>query len=528
MLILQNISYTHSNKELLFDSIQLTVNRRDKIALTGNNGSGKSILLRIMADELAPGAGELHRDAVPWYIPQLAGQYDHLTIAQALQVEEKHRALRNILDGDTSSENFQHLNEDWTIEDRCAEALHHWQLQGLDLGQKMGALSGGQKTKVFLAGISIHRPELVLLDEPSNHLDRPARQLLYEFVRSASCTLVVVSHDRALLRLLPTVCELRKSGITLYGGNYDFYAAQKEIENNALSQDIGNREKALRKAREKERESLERQQKLDAGGKRKQEKAGIARIMMNTLRNKAENSTSKMRSVHAEKTDGIAEELQSLRAAVAERDQMKFGFSDSALHKGKLLFTARGVNVSYNGEPLWKKNLDLQIESGERIALQGANGSGKTTLIKLVLGEIAPTTGVVQRAMTSPVYIDQDYTLMNSSRTVYAQAMQFNTSALQEHEIKIRLNRFLFTKNDWDKPCSALSGGERLRLLLCCWTIGARAPDLIVLDEPTNNLDLRNTAILTTAINAYRGTLLVVSHDDEFLEEIGTTRVLQP
>jgi ATPase subunit of ABC transporter with duplicated ATPase domains len=383
----------------------------------------------------------------------------------------------------------------------------------------METLSGGQKTKVFLAGISIHQPRLILLDEPSNHLDISGRQVLYDFTSHTQSTLIVVSHDRKLLNLLETVCELGKRGISVYGGNYDFYAEQKQIENNALNQGLQNREKALRKAKEKERETLERQNKLDARGKKKQEKAGVARIMMNTLRNNAENSTSKIKEVHAEKITGISPELQELRSALPGIDRMKFGFDNPGLHKGKILFKAEGINYSYSNDVLWKEPLTFQVTSGERIALKGYNGSGKTTLIKLILGELEPVTGSIYRAGHQPVYIDQDYSLIDNRLKVYEQALQFNTSSLQEHEIKIRLNRFLFTKNDWDKPCSALSGGEKMRLILCCLALDNQSPGIIILDEPTNNLDIQNIEILTAAINAYQGTLIIVSHDEYFLEE---------
>lgn len=527
MIILQNISYTHPNKDLLFSDINLTVNNQQKAALIGNNGVGKSTLLKIIAGELPPSAGHLTIESEPYYVPQIFGQFNHLTVAAALKIDKKLSALKEILNGNTSEENFYLLQDDWTIEDRCHEALRHWQLTDIDGSQKMETLSGGQKTKVFLAGISIHQPELILLDEPSNHLDLASRQLLYDFIQSTKSSLMVVSHDRKLLNLLDSVCELSKQGIKMYGGNYDFYKELKQIENNALSQDIEGKEKALRKAREKERETLERQQKLDNRGRSKQEKAGVARIMMNTLRNNAENSTSKLKTVHAEKIGGIAQDLQELRASLPDLDKMKFGFDPSALHKGKILFTAADLNFSYHTQPLWSNNLNFQIRTGERIALKGQNGSGKTTLIQLLLGNAVPQTGTIYRAENKAVYIDQDYSLLDNQLKVYEQAQRFNSSALQEHEIKIRLSRFLFTKNDWDKSCTALSGGERMRLLLCCLTINSQAPDLIILDEPTNNLDVQNIEILTTAINEYQGTLLVVSHDATFLEQINMERNLE-
>jgi len=527
MITLQNISYIHPDKELLFDQISLSVNKHDKVALIGNNGTGKSTLLRIIAGELEHSFGQISRDVQPYYLPQIFGQFNHLTIAQALNVEGKMRVLNEILAGKVTAENMTLLNEDWDIEERCTKALQYWQLSDLDLSQKLETLSGGQKTKVFLAGISIHQPELILLDEPSNHLDYRGRQLLYDFIQSSSSTMIIVSHDRILLNILDTVCELSPKGISMYGGNYDFYAQQKMMEEQALYHDIQDKEKTLRKAKQKERETLERKQKLDARGKKKQVKLGMPKTMMNKMKNDSENSSSRLKGIHTDKIQGISEDLSELRSSRPDIDQMKFGFNHSELHKGKILIKAEKVNFSYDLNPLWKENINLQLLSGERVRLQGTNGSGKTTLIKLILGNLEPETGTLFRAVNNSVYIDQDYSLIDNNLKVYEQTQQYNTQALQEHEIKIRLNRFLFPKEEWDKSCSALSGGEKMRLMLCCLTIYSQAPDLIVLDEPTNNLDIKNMEILTAAMNEYEGTLLVVSHDEYFLEEINVQRTIQ-
>lgn len=527
MLILQNIIYTHPNKDILFDNLNLAVDNHEKIALIGNNGSGKSTLLKIIGGELHPSSGQLTVDAEPYYVPQVFGQYNHLTVAQALKVEDRLKALKEILNGNVTEENYTLLADDWTIEDRCNDALEYWHLTDIDLLQTMETLSGGQKTKIFLAGISIHEPELVLLDEPSNHLDTSGRQLLYNFIRSTENTLIVVSHDRKLLNLLDNVCELSKHGITMYGGNYDFYKEQKQIEIDALFHNVHSKERALKKAKVKEREAIERQQKLDSKAKRNVEKAGLPKIVANTWRNSAENSTSKMKSVHAEKTGSLSQDLEYLRSSLPEIDKIKFGFDNSTLHKGKILFKADNINWAYRDQFLWKENLSVQINSGERIALKGQNGSGKTTLIKLMVGNLEAQTGTVYRAEKKSVYIDQDYSLVDNKLTVYEQAQAFNNFALQEHEIKIRLNRFLFTQQDWDKSCCTLSGGEKMRLILCCLTISNQSPDMIILDEPTNNLDIQNIEILTRAVNEYRGTLIIVSHDEMFLEQTSIERTIQ-
>jgi ATPase subunit of ABC transporter with duplicated ATPase domains len=247
---------------------------------------------------------------------------------------------------------------------------------------------------------------------------------------------------------------------------------------------------------------------------------------MNTLKNKAENSTTKIKSVHGEKMDKISEDLELLKLKISDIDKIKFGIHNSSLHKGKILFAASDINFTYHDLPIWKSKLNVTITSGERISLRGSNGSGKTTLIKLILGSLVPKIGTIHRTINKSIYIDQDYSLINNTLNIYQQAQQFNKSGLEEHEIKIRLNRFLFGKEYWEKPCLVLSGGERMRLTLCCLSIYDQSPDVIVLDEPTNNLDIQNIDILITAIQGYEGTLIVVSHDESFLEQVNIGRII--
>ncbi|MEJ5995607.1 ABC-F family ATP-binding cassette domain-containing protein [Pedobacter sp. Du54] len=523
MFTLHHISYSHLDGDVLFDQLNFTVQSNQKSALVGTNGSGKSTLMKIIAGELKPASGTLAVSAKPYLVPQHFGQYNHQSIAQALRLEGKLSALFSILEGQASEENFTALGDDWSIEERCQVALSEWGLEGIDLASPFSQLSGGEKTKVFLAGMAIHLPGLILLDEPTNHLDIQGRKQLYAMIENTRSALLVASHDRSLLNLLDQTHELSRKGVRTYGGNYDFYVTQKQIEEQALTDSVAHYENALLKARLEERETSKRQQKLDARGKKKQQKSGTARIMMNTLRNKAENSTAKSGSVHTDKIAGIVGELQALRYALAGNVELRFGFSQNVLHHGKVLFRVEGLAHSFNGFPLFKDRLDLQLLSGERIALKGANGSGKTTLLRIVLGRQAADAGKIYRNFANSVYIDQEYSLIDNSITVFQQLSSFH-SLLSEHELKSRLDWFLFGRDSWDRHCGMLSGGEKMRLMLCCLSNQRNAPELIVLDEPTNNLDLQSLAVLTVAIRAYTGTLLVVSHDELFLKDIGCER----
>ncbi len=520
MISVQNITYIHQNKDTLFENINFSCKDSEKVALIGNNGTGKSTLLKIIAGVLEPSNGKVICSSKPYYVPQHFGQYNDCTIAAALQIEKKLDALKSILDGNFSEEKQKILGDDWTIEERCNEALSFWGLQNFPLTQEMNKLSGGEKTKVFLAGILIHKPDIVLLDEPTNHLDLHSREILYNYVQNCTQTLIVVSHDRTLLQQLNTVYELDSRGITVYGGNYEFYKEQKDIEGNAVLQKLRNAESSLRKAKMTEQETLERKLRSDIRGKKKLKDGGMPHAMKKLLKNKAEASTSRLQEVHKEKLAEISDEVSQMKQKAASYDKMRMNFESSNLHQGKILVNAENINFAYKENNLWANSMNIQIRSGERLNIKGANGSGKTTLIKIILGQLEPTSGEIKRAEVKSVYIDQEYSLIDNTLTVYEQAQRYNYEHLQEHEIKIRLFRFLFNSDFWDKPCGALSGGEKMRLLLCCLMISNKAPDLFILDEPTNNLDIQNIEILTSAINEYHGTLIVVSHDKYFLEEI--------
>lgn len=521
---LQNISYLHPNKDLLFENISFTVQCQEKAALIGNNGTGKSTLLSIIAGSLLPNSGHTNTSSNVYYIPQQLNQYNNKSVGEVLQVANKLKALKKILQGDLSTHNWNLLNDDWDIEERCFESLSFWDIKNVSLDEKMDNLSGGEKTKIFLAGLLLHDPGVVLFDEPTNHLDTIARKKLYKYISSSKATLLIVSHDRHLLDLVTHTIKLTKNGVIQFGGNYSFYKEQKEIEEKALLQQIEEKEKGLKKAKKTEHDALERKQRLDSRGKGKHLKMNTPRSMFQKLKNNAENSSSRLKETHAIKINKISEELSQLRMKRSSNNAMKINFENSTLHTGKALITVENINFGYSHKPIWQLPKSFQIRSGERIQLIGENGSGKSTMIKILLGMLLPHTGRIIRPDISHVYIDQNYSLINNSLSIYELAQSYNNDGLLEHEIKVRLNRFLFHRDFWDRPCHLLSGGEKMRLFLCCLMILNKSPDLFVLDEPTNNLDIENIEILTSVIKDYSGTLLVVSHDAYFIEEINITR----
>lgn len=523
-IILSGVSYRYRNQQFLFDGLGLSVATGAKASLVGDNGTGKSTLLKLIAGELVPAAGSIVCSAQPYYIPQQVG-LGGISVAGALGVAGKLAALRAICGGSTDPACYDALADDWEIESRCRAALDAWGLPHVGLDTSADRLSGGEKTRLLLAGIDVNSPTVILLDEPTNHLDTPGRRMLCDLVCDSRATMLVVSHDIALLDLLGTTCELTPRGLKAYGGNFGFYREQRAAEQAALERRLAAEEVALRLACKKAREVRERQEKRMRAGERHKDE--LPRILRRTLKDGGEQTSSRLGGIHAERIEGARQRLAELRQRQPATCELKIDFDDARLHDGKLLAALRGVNVEYTaGHQLWPSPFDLELRSGERILLAGDNGSGKTTLIRLLAGELQPAVGRVERAAFSHVWLDQEYGMAATPQTVLELARAYNRQNLPDHGLKMRLHRALFPEAMWDKRCDTLSGGERMRLCLCCLMISDHVPDLFILDEPTNNLDLGSLDILTRTVAGYRGTLLVVSHDPYFAAGVGITRTV--
>jgi len=522
-IVIRSLNYIHPDREALFENLNLKVAKGDKAALVGTNGAGKSTLLQVLAGNLHPASGNVVLSEKPWYVPQHLGQYDHLTLAKALQVHEKLKALQAILAGDVSPGHFTDLNDDWEIEEKVRAALSSLHLNHLGLSQPLATMSGGEKTKLFLAGILIHLPNIILLDEPSNHLDASGRDWLYDLITGSKATILAVSHDKALLNLMDITLELYRGGIAQYGGNYDFYQEVKKTEVGALQSQVDEKEKNLKQAQQKARDIAEQRQKAASRGKAQSKTGSLPRILAGGRKTQAEQSTAKLRGAHQEKVGTITADLKEARSALQTYQPLKIDFATSALHRGKVLVDAKAVSFSYGEHLLWQP-ISFQIRSGERIQIAGNNGSGKTTLLKIIMGEIKPVAGEIFRADFNYIYLDQQYSMIDRQLTVFEQVQKFNGRNLEDHELRSLLHYAQFPREIWDRKCATLSGGEQMKLSFCCLAVSNYTPDVLILDEPTNNLDVQSLEVLTATVAAFTGTLLVISHDRYFVEALQVER----
>ncbi|WP_245805723.1 ABC-F family ATP-binding cassette domain-containing protein [Chitinophaga jiangningensis] len=518
------MSYVHPDNEALFQDLNFILNEGEKAALVGINGAGKSTLLRLLSGQLQLSAGEIIHSAQPWYVPQHLGEYDTWSVARVLGVDKKLAALQAILGGDTDVQHFTQLDDDWDIEHKVIILLEKWGLGDIHQTRLMGSLSGGQKTKAFLAAMDLNSPKLILLDEPSNHLDLNTRMKLYRMIQESKSTMLIVSHDRALLNLMNKTLELSEKGIATFGGNFDFYQQKKQEKVAALRSRLNEQMRALKESEKKagDMAGLRAHQQARSAGM----SGSIPRIIAGGLKNKAERSTARMLSAHDEKIALLLHNIEETKAQIQEYETLKIDIRSPEIHPGALLIDMKGINFKYADKLLWNK-LDLQVRSGDRVQIQGENGSGKTTLLKIITGALQPFEGTYNNSGFSYFHLDQNYSMLDPRLTVFEQIQAFNKRRLDEDELHQVLAYAQFKPAAFDKKCDKLSGGERMKLALSCLLVSNQVPEVMILDEPTNNLDVLSLEVLTLAVKSYSGTLLVISHDDYFIDEIGIDYKIQ-
>lgn len=526
-IVIKNLSYAHSDKTPLFHQVNLVLNKGEKANLIGANGTGKSTLLKLITTAELPA---IQLDGTANYLPQInANQTVVQTIQEALAIDKKIEALHRILQGSIDEQDYIDLNDDWLIEEKIAQALQYWQLEGKDLTQPMNQLSGGQQMRVYFASIHIHQSDVLLLDEPTNHIDQDTRQLLFHFLDQYKGTVLVVSHDMELLNRQALTFEITPHGIQQYKGNYDFYKVQKQEELTTLQHKIDVLNKDLKSVKVEQQKLLQKQQKAVGQNKKAEQKGGLPKIVINTLKNAAENSSAKSTEVQAAKQAKLQEELWHVKDQLEQAKPFQLHFNDSNLHVNKVLFQGKDLNFQYDTAeaPVWVDPLTLEIRSGERILIEGKNGSGKSTLLHLLVGHIQPTSGQLERLTSRIVYLDQFYSLLDHTKTVLEQAQAFNLRLLDEASLKNTLFQYGFQPVIWSKPITQLSGGECLRLTICCLNLSLDTIDVLVLDEPSNNLDIFGLESLYQALSTYKGTIVFVSHDVNLRQAIQPNRIVQ-
>lgn len=517
---IHQLYYSLPNNKPVFSDLSLAFSHH-KIGLVGKNGIGKSTLLKLIVNEITSQSGAIHTDTTIAYIPQNPVIPAHLTVAGFLGVEQQIQALHRIMQGSIDERDFTLINEEWNIEESLQQQLSLFGLESIPYHRFLHTLSGGEMTRLFLTKLFYSDANFLLLDEPTNHLDILARKQLYQAIAQWNRGMIVASHDRTLLNLMEEIVELNTLGVAHYGGNYDFYIEQKTLEKASSELALHDAKKLLHKTNHTIQASREKHAQKQSYGRQLRKSGSIDKLSANSAEGRSERTQSKLLIKEKRLLEQAEKSLTSAREKIEISHEINVTLPNTTVPNGKTIVAMDNITFSFSGSanPIIN-NFTLKIQGPERIALAGSNGSGKTTLVKLLLGELTPQHGTLYLGTEHVSYVDQHAHLLNPELSVLQNFLNLNPETTEQYAYQC-LAQFLFRNIAAKKLVSALSGGEKLRAILACVLLSQHPPQLLILDEPTNHLDLSSLASIESALIHYQGAMIVISHDQKFLENIG-------
>lgn len=519
-IILSNLSLSTPDGRSLLSDIDLTFGA-ERAGLVGRNGVGKTTLLAAIMGEHTPRSGRVVVNGTVGLLRQDAQLRAGATVVDLFGARGALDLIRRAERGDASAEEVAEI--DWTLETRLASALAR---VGFDIAPdtELDRLSGGQITRVRLAALLFAEADFLLLDEPTNNLDRDGRHAVIGLLAAWRGGAIVVSHDRELLATMDAIVELTSLGATRYGGNWSRYRAQKVVELAAVRHDLAHAEKHLSEIDGKAQDAAERKARKDSGGKAKRAKGDMPRILAGARKDRSEDSGGKAAQITERRRAEALDAVDTARRRIEILQPLSVKLPSTQLPAGREVVWLDHVSAGYQPEQPVLRDLSLTIVGPERVAIVGPNGSGKTTLLKLVAGELRPVAGTV-RVRPDFALFDQKVSLLDPAISILENFGRLNPRA-GANECHAALARFMFRADAALRIVGSLSGGQLFRAGLACVLGGSTPPSLLILDEPTNHLDLESIAAVEAGLSAYHGALLVVSHDEAFLQAIGVTRRL--
>lgn len=499
VVVAKNLGYTLPTGEILFDGIELAVNKGDRIALVGKNGAGKSTLMKILAGVIISSKGTVDYGSAA-YVDQLDEGMD----------ERGNQTLMEYLT--KSSEEW------WQIQ------LHYEKMFGRelpDISRSLKQLSGGEYMRLKLAVATYQEPEILLLDEPTNHLDVSSEEVLRDFIEHFPGGVIVVSHDIHFIdQVARDVWELSDGKLKKFGGNYQEYLKAKAIEEESRERRLNEAQKELAQSERAMIKEQKRAARSRGTGKKLAGDRSMSTIEKGYFKNKASSSAG--RRGESIKTD-IDEAKEKIEANKAKKRKMaRLNLVEGETLKGKRLIEIRNGTLTVGGTELIE-GINLTVKYGERILLAGENGSGKTTLVKSILTETSTAIElrgeeVFRMPELSGLYISQRYDQIDRNKSLI-ENMYLANPGIDMQAARRALGNLLFReKHEVEKLAGSLSGGETARLAFAMASVSP--VDMLILDEPTNNLDRDTIQIIIDVLGQFEGAMLVVSHDIDFLKQI--------
>ena len=508
ILTATNISKSFGSNEIIKDA-NFLVNEHEKVAIVGVNGAGKTTLLKILTGEEHADSGNviLAKDAKLGYLRQINNVDSKLSI-----IDELYTVIEHILSMEKRmldlQEQMQHLSGEALEElySSYTALTHNYELmdgyaakskvtgilKGLgfnenEFDRKINTLSGGQKTRVFLAKLLLEEPDIILLDEPTNHLDLRSIEWLESYLLNYKGAVIIVSHDRYFLdKIVSKVIDIENSVVTMYSGNYSDFSAKKQMLIDT-----------------KMKEYLNQQQEI------RHQEAVISKLKQFNREKSIKRAESRQKQL---------EKIERVEAPQTHIENMRLSL-DISKESGKDVLSVNNLSKSFDEKHLFS-NINFEIKRGERVAIIGDNGTGKTTLLKIINGLLSPDSGeVIYGSNVAIAYYDQEHQVLHMDKTLFDEISD-TYPEMTNTQIRNILAAFLFTGEDVYKKIGDLSGGERGRVSLVKLMLSKA--NFLLLDEPTNHLDILSKDVLESALNSFPGTICYVSHDRYFINKTAT------
>ncbi|AIZ34077.1 ABC-F family ATP-binding cassette domain-containing protein [Pseudomonas parafulva] len=520
-LTLEGVSHVLPDGSTLFRELNEQFDQRPT-GLVGRNGVGKTMLARLLAGQVQPTTGRCARSGSVHYLSQHLSLAPNITVAGLAGVQATLDALERIEAGSSEVEDFEAVGERWDIRARLQHALDRAGLTYLDARTPASALSGGEAMRVALIGAFLSEADFLILDEPSNHLDRPSREALIAQLQQWTRGLLVVSHDRHLLDTMARIVELSSLGLRSYGGNHNFYAQCKALELQNAQQQLEQRKLERQREERTLQEQRERLERRQARGNRRAQDANQAKVLLGRQKERSEGSAGKLRQQQAASRERLTQRV--CEAAQQVEDNMAITVHALPVASPSQRRIAELENVELPFVSGATRTISLMLTGQQRVGVVGPNGCGKSTLLKVLARQLQPLSGSCQ-VFVEGFYLDQRLSNLAPQRTVLEQMLAANRAAT-EGVLRMRLAQLGLDAQKITVPSGSLSGGERLKAALACVLYADPPAQLLLLDEPSNHLDLASIQALEVMLSGYRGALVVVSHDEAFMESVGLTHRL--